>query len=109
MEPSSKPGKARQYWVEHVNAWSVSGLSQAEYCRQYDLPMGKFYNWKLKLKSKTIIPVVVQPDKAPSASIFSSPETTIEITLPKNIRCQFLYNINLNIATGCIKVLSDMK
>ena len=83
MEPSSKPSKARQFCVEHVNAWSVSGLSQAEYCRQKDLPMGKFYNWKLKLKSKAVIRMVVQSDEAPGSSISSSPKIAIEITLAK--------------------------
>ena len=27
MEPSPKPSRSRQFWVEHVYSWSSSGLS----------------------------------------------------------------------------------
>ncbi len=32
----SKEG-AQQFWSEHVNAWSNSGVTQAQYCREHDL------------------------------------------------------------------------
>lgn len=42
MEKSIKRNKSRQFWVGHVNAWSDSDLSQAEYCRQHNLPWVTF-------------------------------------------------------------------
>ncbi|VAW71646.1 hypothetical protein MNBD_GAMMA12-1146 [hydrothermal vent metagenome] len=109
MDSSSKATKNRQFWIDHVNTWSTSGLSQAEYCRQHDLPMGKFYNWKLKLKSKTVIPVVVQPDKGPSHTESSFTDNSIEITLANNIRCRFPDSINLDTASDWIRVLSNIQ
>ncbi len=108
MDSSPKPNKSRQYWVEHVSAWSTSGLSQADYCRQHDLAKGNFYNWKLKLKSKTVIPVVVKPDKGPAHTESSSHDKAIEITLANNIRCRFPHNINLVTASDWIRVLSNI-
>ena len=109
MEPSPKPSRGRQFWVEHVNAWSTSGLSQAEYCRQYNLPKGNFYNWKLKLKSRTVIPVLVESDKAPVHQESGPLDDTIEIMLANNIRCRFPHNINLDTAEGWIRVLSNIQ
>jgi len=107
MEKSIKRNKSRQFWVEHVNAWSDSDLSQAEYCRQHNLPMGNFYNWKLKLKSRTVIPVVVQSDNKPASEL--SCLSAIEITLANNIRCQFPGNMDLNAASDWIRVLSNIQ
>ena len=109
MDSPSKPNKTREFWIEHVDTWSTSGLSQVEYCRQHNLSKGKFYNWKLKLKSKAIIPVVVQPDKGPSHTESSFSDKSIEITLANNIRCRFPDNINLDAASGWIRVLSNIQ
>ena len=49
-----------QYWEEHVKAWKQSGLSQAEYCRQNELPLHCFYNWKAKFEPQKLVPVEVK-------------------------------------------------
>ncbi len=109
MDKSVKRNKSRHFWVEHVNAWSDSGLSQAGYCRQHNLSKGNFYNWKLKLKSKSVIPVVIQPDKGSAHTEPSSHDKAIEITLANNIRCRFPHNINLVTASDWIRVLSSIQ
>lgn len=35
----------------HIIAWRESKLSQSEYCRQNDIPLTTFGNWKRKAKS----------------------------------------------------------
>ncbi len=37
-------------WRSHIDQWSVSGLSQSEYCRQNDLSRHRFGYWKTKFK-----------------------------------------------------------
>lgn len=34
------------YWQKHVESWRQSNLSQVEYCRLNDLPIGNFGYWK---------------------------------------------------------------
>lgn len=34
--------QAKRFWSDHLEQWQSSGLSQAAYCRQYDLCQQKF-------------------------------------------------------------------
>ena len=36
----------REYWEEQIRLWKESGLSQSEYCRQYDIPPSQWFYWK---------------------------------------------------------------
>jgi len=38
----------RRFWRVHIKAWSKSGLTQAEYCRQHDLRKNRLIYWKKK-------------------------------------------------------------
>lgn len=38
-----------QKWLEHVEAWKKTSISQREYCRLNNLSVKSFSNWKLKL------------------------------------------------------------
>ncbi len=44
----------RSYWSKHISAWQQSGLSQSEYCRQKDIPLTSFGNWKSKLNIDSV-------------------------------------------------------
>ena len=37
------------YWRKQVDGWSVSGLSQAEYCRRSGISLSTFQYWKRRL------------------------------------------------------------
>ncbi len=37
------------YWSTHITAWQKSGISQNEYCRQNNIPLTSFGNWKKKI------------------------------------------------------------
>jgi hypothetical protein len=49
----AKNGKAEteraRFWRGHIEAWKVSGLSIAGYCRRQRLAESGFYSWKRKL------------------------------------------------------------
>jgi len=51
--------KDSKYWEAHVSAWKDSGLSQAQYCRQNDLPLSRFYTWKAKFEPQKLVPIKV--------------------------------------------------
>lgn len=41
----------KHYWEKHIILWQESNLSQSEYCRQNNIPLKSFCNWKRKLIS----------------------------------------------------------
>lgn len=43
---TSSRSKNSSLWREHVEGWSASGLSQAEYCRRHGISLSSFYYWK---------------------------------------------------------------
>ena len=42
LEKSISADDREQFWRSHLETWSLSGLSQAEYCRQNDLNIAHF-------------------------------------------------------------------
>ncbi len=40
------------YWKAHIEQWSVSGLTQTEYCRQKEISRDRFTYWKIKFKEQ---------------------------------------------------------
>lgn len=40
----------RREWSEIVERWAASGLSGAEFCRQNELPVQRFYAWRRRLR-----------------------------------------------------------
>src|SRR6185312_17083247 len=38
------------YWRGHSEAWTLSGLTQKEYCEQHKISLKNFGNWRAQLK-----------------------------------------------------------
>lgn len=49
---TKKKTSRRPFWQEHLQAWSESGLTQADYCRQHQLSAAAFGWWKRRLEGK---------------------------------------------------------
>ena len=49
---TKKKTSRRPFWQEHLRAWSESGLTQADYCRQRQLSAAAFGWWKRQLQGK---------------------------------------------------------
>ena len=49
---TKKKTSRRPFWQEHLRAWSESGLTQADYCRQHQLSRAAFGWWKRQLRGK---------------------------------------------------------
>lgn len=65
----------RRFWETHVRAWAKSGLTQAAYCRQYDLKVHRFVYWKKRVRRH-----------APPVTFASADEGFTPETLEKLIR-----------------------
>jgi len=51
-----KKTKRTPFWQKHLRAWSASGLTQADYCRQHQLSAPAFGWWKRQLEGKPKAP-----------------------------------------------------
>lgn len=43
-----------RFWRSHIDQWSVSKLTQTEYCRKNDLSRTRFTYWKVKFKKQNL-------------------------------------------------------
>ncbi len=80
-----------QLWQYHLDAWALTGLSQAEYCRQNDLKVNRFTYWKhrlhkgnspvefVQIHERSTDPLFVPDDRKPLRLTVAS-RFTIEIT-----------------------------
>ena len=54
----------KQFWQDHIQAWSRSGLNQSEYCRRQGLNKDAYFYWKKKLSqdssSLSLVPLAVK-------------------------------------------------
>lgn len=63
--PSSKVS----FWRKHVDDWSGSGISQADYCRRSGISLSTFQYWKRRLGRQVGVEersIVAVPISAPS-------------------------------------------
>jgi len=58
-----------QFWRSHLEAWSGTGLSQAEYCRRNHLKPNRFTYWKKKLKQENYSIEFVQLPEFPVKTV----------------------------------------
>jgi len=63
-----------QKWLDHVDAWKKSSISQSEYCRLNKLCVKSFSNWKLKLTRKPQETLITSDS---DISVFTSSSTTV--------------------------------
>jgi len=99
----------RQFWQSHLEKWRVSGLGQAEYCRQNNLAKPRFTYWKNKL-SKSDFPVEfveVCPDSIPEApAIFNNNGTPLRL----NVGSRFAIEIPDGFSPATLeKILQTLK
>jgi hypothetical protein len=69
LEKSISADEREQFWRSHLETWSLSGLSQAEYCRQNDLNLARFGYWKRRFRKDNLPVEFVQ---VPTASVKST-------------------------------------
>lgn len=50
----------QQYWLSHIQSCEQAGSSMADYARQHELDMKRFYNWKWLLAKRELLDVEVE-------------------------------------------------
>jgi hypothetical protein len=92
---SQSQPQGRSYWVDHIEAWRLSGMSRAEYCQAHGLSRKTFGWWTWRLdqerretsaqEAPRFVPVEL------SEAVVAGPEATepaderIEIALPGGV------------------------
>ena len=91
----------RPEWLEHVNAWHRSGLTQAAYCRDHQLNATTFNGWIVRDRSVapatvplTTVPMVIQPSAAvvgttPAALVLQH-SSGWKLALPADVQINWL-------------------
>jgi hypothetical protein len=52
-----EPELKRRDWKAHITNWTVSRLSQTEYCRRHELKFHQFVYWRRKFAPKPPTPI----------------------------------------------------
>lgn len=95
---------AQEYWLNHIEQWQDSGLTQAAYCRQYELTIHKFSYWKCKLNSNGETNAgFVQVNIAQQLEPLSATGLCIEFT--DGIRLAGINQVNAALAQQLVTVL----
>ena len=74
-----------EQWYQHIDAWELTHSTQADYCRNNQLPPHQFSYWKnkrLKNNSKTVTSKFAIAHVETSSQITHS---TLSMTLPNGI------------------------
>ncbi len=101
--------KTQQHWEDHINAWRLSGLTQAAYCEQHSLNLNQLIYQKSKHDGKR----QHQPNAKPSTSAFASVAVTpssrsegLTLRLASGVQLSGIDAANLVVTKAVIELLS---
>ncbi|WP_448215653.1 IS66 family insertion sequence element accessory protein TnpA [Endozoicomonas sp. 2B-B] len=106
----SKKLPADSEWLERVQSWRDSGLTQSAWCQQHGIRVSKFGYWKRKLD--TTPSVKPTPNNSGFVQVTPQPEpgapsriTPLSITLPSGVTVSGIDESNLSL---CEQLVRDM-
>ncbi|GAA4651613.1 hypothetical protein GCM10023116_38970 [Kistimonas scapharcae] len=102
----------RDFWFQHINAWQVSDLSQAEYVRQHNLSAKCFGYYRRRYfqslpaemaepKRTSLLPVQIDND----SETLSENQGSIFLTTPGGYRITLSSGFNADALQRVIRVL----
>jgi len=96
-------------WQQHIDTWKISDLSQAAYCKKYQLKPHRFSYWKRKLSAspKSLVPassgfIKLIPDNVFSSSKDNSP---LCVRLSNHYAIEGIQGSNLHLLPQLIELL----
>lgn len=100
----------RQHWLNHIEAWQASDLSQAEYTRRHNLSVKTFQYHKRRYSqtptdttpAQTIVPVVVETPEAVTVPATSG----ITLVTPQGIKIELETGFNSDCLKRLLKALA---
>ena len=98
-----------QAWLEHIETWKQSGLTQAQYCRTHSISTKSFYYWKRKAnRAETPVPTTKVATSGFAVAQFETVTTIhqgLSITLPDGTRFDDIYASNIHVAAQLLEAL----
>ncbi len=94
--------KKQKYWQRHIEKWSQSGLSQAAYCREYNLKIKSFTYFKSRLKKNLpvqFVQVPIEPARVPSF---------LKLNISSNFQIEIPDGFSQNTLTQVLQVLGGV-
>ena len=93
-------------WDDHLRGWKLSGLSQAEYCREHRISIKCFGYWKRKLKRSEISTSLVEIRGLQSSQIFSRPNPLF-LTLGNGYRIEIERGFDSETLDELLRILEN--
>ena len=100
-----------QAWLEHIEAWKQSDLTQAQYCRTHRISAKSFYYWKCKANRTEVPPSTPTTRVATSGfaiaqfETVSTSHTALSVTLPDGTRLDDIHASNVAVAAQLLGAL----
>ncbi len=103
MSPTISPER----WLEHINAWKQTNLTQADYCRKHGLRTNQFWYWKAKLQEQnTLVQQKVTSGFAVAQfETITALEQSLSVTLPDGTTLNDIQAANVHIAAQLLEAL----
>lgn len=86
-QSTTRTSNRQQFWQRHLDSWSSSGLTQAQYCRNHSLNAWTFNSWKRRIESEQSTPTQFVAVELPSLSTADKLENkySLRLRLPNEI------------------------
>lgn len=97
--------QTEEYWTSQVEAWKVSGLTQAAYCDQNNINLNQLVYQKSKRDGKRQPSVATTPSGFASVAIPSRHDAGLTLTFPSGIQLSGIDSSNLVLASHIIEAL----
>jgi hypothetical protein len=103
----SKRESDRQRWLEHVNAWQDSDLTQKAYCQAHQLGYASFRRWRgiFKAEEANSVESADEPVRFLSVNVREPLPSTLMIHLPQDLRIEVVTGVNPKLLQQVIEVL----
>ena len=88
--PRKKLNRTAAQWQELINTFEESGLTVTEFCRQHQLAVSVFYQWRKRLSDKPASEALSsddnwQPVNLPNVEPVTQSDWDIELSLPNGV------------------------
>ena len=88
-------------WLERVQSWQQSGLSQSAWCQQNDISVSKFGYWKRKLETVSAAKPAQHPAFVPvtpaQEPVEPSASSQLTVVLPNGVTVSGINEGNLSL------------
>ena len=97
------------YWLQMIESWKNSGISQVKFCEQNHLKLSTFQYWRVRLNREQrlnrLLPVKVEPQSPPTGSPASS---GISFVLKERYKIQLEEQFNAHTLSKLINLLESL-